>query len=115
MQGLFGQLQNGKQAAVNAAAGIISGPANQIAEFTPYLGIGYGNGSVGTSDWFNKTGIFGKVDNNALSSKVGGLLGTAAIYSMMGRNFDKNAAAKAIAFSMLKDSALSFLKDRAQT
>lgn len=110
MNGLFGEVRNGSQAAMNSFGGMMAKPADGLAEFAPYLGVPYDQGSLGTTEWWKKAGLFGMPDSKSMSGKVGGLIGTGIATAMMGKNFDKNAAMRALAMAMLKDQALGALK-----
>ncbi len=110
MQGLFGPLQNGSQAAKNAFGGIIARPVDQFAEFAPYLGMEYGQGDAGTSEWWKKKGLFGQADDKSTSGKMGSLIGSAAGMALMGKQINGSTLGRALAMAMLKDQALSMLK-----
>jgi hypothetical protein len=110
VQGLFGYFQNGSQAAKNAFGGVITRPVDQFTEFAPYLGMEYGQGDAGTSEWWKKKGLFGQADEKSTSGKMGSLIGSAAGMALMGKQVNGSTLGRALAIAILKDQALSILK-----
>lgn len=106
MNGLFGEVKNGSQAAMNQVMEAYARPFNVAGGILNFMGMDGAKEMPGTSKWAKKKGLIEDVQNG-FSSDVGRTMGAAIPLVIAGQKPNAQNIAKAIAMSYLTHNILN--------
>lgn len=106
MNGLFGEVKNGSQAAMNQVMEAYTRPFNVTSGILNFFGIDGAREMPGTSKWAKKKGLIEDVQGG-FSGEVGRTIGAAIPLMIAGQKPSSTNIAKAIAMSYLANNMLN--------